>query len=177
VWSTESSTPEFNLYYEDLPSLSDDLVSTENIDEFQMISPVENNSLSITDDSCLISTRTGSKAEERPVLRTVTTANCSQPRYVLCETKGLIVHSFDQGCFRKPLTMDLPALISTKLTYELCLTVCRGLDTSFAVIHINKCYCFNGYASEKFKLTVDLGLYQRGTCGDPCSGMLDAAVV
>jgi hypothetical protein len=170
--NTDSSTQSFNHYYEDLSSLasSTDIYHSA-INEFQMINPTENNDSSIIDDSCVISTRTINEEKERPMLKSNSTNNCSQPRHVLCETKTLIDRNFQQGCFRKPLTLDLPALISNRLTYELCLSICQELQTKLAVIHINKCYCLNGFTSRTFNLTADLGKYQKLDCGYVCSGM------
>jgi len=135
-----------------------------------MINPTENNNLSITDDSCIISTRTVNENDERPILKSIAMNNCSQARHVLCETQTLLVRSFQQGCFRKPLIFDLPALVSNRLTYELCLSVCRELQTKLAVIHINKCYCLNGVTPKLFNLTVDFQKHQKQDCGNPCSG-------
>jgi hypothetical protein len=136
-----------------------------------MINPIDNNDSNITDQSCIISTRTVIEENERSILKTTPMNNCSKARHVLCETKTLIVRNFQQGCFRKPLTLDLPALISNRLTYELCLSVCQELQTRIAIIHIDKCYCLNGASSKVFNLTADLEKYQRKDCGFPCSGM------
>ncbi|UJR15370.1 hypothetical protein I4U23_002318 [Adineta vaga] len=169
--STDTSTRSFNAYYEDLtPLVNENASYNVNNHEFQMIDPTENNNSSITDDSCIISTRTYVETEERPVIKTISMKNCSKPRYALCETKRLIVDNFQQGCFRKPLIMDLPALISTRLTHELCLTVCKELQTTLVLIHINKCYCLNNYVLRKLNLTIDLGKYQQNKCGQPCKG-------
>jgi len=167
----ESPTQPIIPYYEDLTSLLADIeIYHSSVYEFQMINPIENNNSSITDNTCVISTRILNQEEERPILKSISANNCSQPRYVLCETKTLIVPNFQQGCFRKPLILDLPALISNRLTYQLCLTVCRELQTKLVIIHINKCYCLNGFVSKKFNLTADLGEYQKQDCGNPCLG-------
>jgi hypothetical protein len=136
-----------------------------------MINPTENKISSIINDSCIISTRTIHEDEERPTLNSILMNNCSIAKHVLCETKTLIVRNFEKNCFNKPLTLDLPALISNRLTYELCLSVCQELQTKLAVIHINKCYCLNGFPSKTFNLTADFGKHKKPDCGYPCSGM------
>jgi hypothetical protein len=135
-----------------------------------MINSTENNNSNLTIDSCVISTRVITEERERPLLKSDSSNNCSQARHVLCATKTLIVRNFQQGCFQKPATLDLPALVSNRLTFELCLSVCQELQTKLAVIHIDKCYCLNGFTSRVFNLTVDLGKYQQQNCGNPCSG-------
>ena len=140
------------------------------MDEFQMSNPNENKSSNMNDDSCLIVTRVSNEDDEKPTLTSNSIKNCSQLKHVLCETKTLIVRDFQQGCFRKPLILDLPALISNRLTYELCLSVCKELQTKLAILQMNKCYCVNGISPRLFNLTADLAKYQQIDCGDPCSG-------
>ena len=161
-----------NLYYQDLSSLvSNDTSDYLPINEFQMINPIDNkNQSNIMDLSCIVSIRTTLEEYERPVLNSIQMNNCSKSRYVLCETKTLIIRNYEQGCFQKPLTFDLPALISNELTYELCLSICQELQTKLAIIHINKCYCLDGFASKSFNLTADLEKYQQKNCGNPCLG-------
>ncbi|CAF0886021.1 unnamed protein product [Adineta ricciae] len=166
-WSDQIATQKFNVYYEDLALFAIDAVSNQ---DFQMISPIENNAVNITDDSCIVLSRTEVKPEERPVLKATVMSNCSIPRHVLCETKTLIVDRFQKSCFRKPVLMDLPALISNHLTHELCLTICEELQTTLVIIHINKCYCLNDYALRPMNFTNDLSKYQRTSCGQLCSG-------
>ncbi|CAF0983844.1 unnamed protein product [Adineta steineri] len=169
--NNKAITHVLGFYYEDLTPIEFNAHNSFiNKNEFQMMNPIENNNLSITDDSCIISTRTIAEEEEKPLLKNLPMNNCSQARHVLCETKTLIVRDFQQGCFRKPIILDLPALISNRLTYELCVSVCKELQTTIAIIHINKCYCLNGYISKSFSLATDLRKYQQTSCGNPCSG-------
>lgn len=170
-WEEQASTQTFNVYYEDLTSfaIDDGMYSVSNQD-FQVISPIDNSNVSITDDSCIVLSRTEVKAEERPILKTTVESNCSIPRHVLCETKTLIVDRFQKSCFRKPVLMDLPALISNHLTHELCLTICEELQTTLVIIHINKCYCLNDYVLRPMNFTKDLSKFQRTSCGQLCSG-------
>jgi hypothetical protein len=173
VSNTNSTSQRPNEYYEDLTSLeSINSIYRSSINEFQMINPTEMNNSSMIDNSCVISKRTVIEAEERPILGNTQMNNCSKAIHVLCETKTLIVQNFQQGCFRKPLTLDLPSLISNRLTHELCVSVCRELQTKLSIIHINKCYCLNGITSKVLNLTEDLRNYQQNSCGNSCSGML-----
>jgi hypothetical protein len=173
VLNTKSTTQKPNDYYPDLEPLgSINYIYRPSINEFQMINPTEMNNSSMTDNSCVISTRTVIETDERPILQNTQMDNCSKARHVLCETKTLLVQNFQQGCFRKPLTLDLPSLISNRLTHELCVSVCRELQTKLSIIHINKCYCLNGITSKVLNLTEDLRNYQQNSCGNPCSGML-----
>ncbi|CAF4389375.1 unnamed protein product [Rotaria sp. Silwood2] len=141
------------------------------INEFQMINPSEKKNLSEIDYSCIIAIRASIEEKGNPILNTTQINNCLKPKHVLCETKTLLVHNFQQRCFSKPITLDLPAFISKYLTYELCLSICQGLQTTLAVININKCYCLNGYASKVFNFTKDRVEYLRQDCGNPCPGM------
>ncbi|CAF1026064.1 unnamed protein product [Rotaria sordida] len=140
------------------------------INEFQMMNPTEKNNSNEIDNSCILATRTIIKENETPIINTTEKNDCSKPQHVLCETKTLIVHNFQQRCFRKPLILDLPAFISKHLTYELCLTICQGLQTKLAIININKCYCLNGFTSKVFNLTKYRAEYLQENCGDPCPG-------
>jgi hypothetical protein len=135
-----------------------------------MINSIETNSSNVTNNSCIVATRTIVEDDERPILKNNEMNNCSTTRHVLCVTKTLIVRNFQYGCFRKPITLDLPALISTRLTYELCLSVCQELQTKFAIIHIDKCYCSRSVNSKILNITADFAEYEQKSCGDPCSG-------
>ena len=135
-----------------------------------MINPSENKTSGINDDSCVIAMRVLYDDDERPLLQSNSSRNCSVPKNVLCETSTLIVRDFQQGCFRKPLLHDLPALISNRMRYELCLSVCQELQTKIAIVHVNKCYCLNGISARVFNLTADLIRHQKGSCGKVCSG-------
>lgn len=132
------------------------------INEFQMISLNENNTLTTNNDSCLVITR--------PIIKTIPVNNCSKPRYVLCKTTTILTLDSEPICFIKPLTLGLPTIISSHLTYELCLSVCKGLGTKLAVIHINRCYCFNPILSATFDLVPGPSIYKKPNCGSPCPG-------
>ncbi|CAF0884788.1 unnamed protein product [Adineta ricciae] len=166
-WDDQTATQKFNIYYEDLGLFAIDAISNQ---DFQMISPIENNTVNITDDSCIVLSRTEVKPEERPVLKATGMSNCSTHRHVLCETKTLIVDRFQKSCFRKPALMGLPALISNNLTHELCLTICEELQTTLVIIHMDRCYCLNDYVLRPMNFTNDLSKYQRTSCGQVCSG-------
>jgi hypothetical protein len=162
----ESAVDSLNLYYEDLASaISNGSIHHSSVNEFHM------SDSNMTDNSCVVSTRMMIEEDERPILKSIQTNNCSKRRHVLCETNTLIIRNFQQACLRKPLIIGLPAMISNQLTYELCLSVCQELQTKIAVIHINKCYCLNGFISEKFNLMTDLEKYQETNCGNTCEGM------
>lgn len=169
ISSKSSHTP----YYDDLISIESNPIYQASINEFQMINPSENKNNSLNDDSCVISERSSVEVEERPIVKIISEKNCSTAKHVLCETNTLIVQDFQQGCFRKPSILDLPALISNRLTYELCLFVCKELQTKLAILHMNKCYCLNGISSKAFNLTDNLGKYQKKACGNICSGIFD----
>ena len=160
------------MYYDDLTSSESDVDGYRlTIDEFQMNYPREDNTLNTTDHSCIVSMRTIVDENERPILKNVQVNNCSKARYVLCQTKTLIVRNVQHGCFRRPLILGLPVLISNQLTYELCLSVCQELQTNLAIIHINECYCLQDFASKVLNLETDLQSYRQKDCGKPCSGM------
>ena len=122
------------------------------------------------DDSCVIAMRMSTEDEERPILQSNSSKNCSTPKHVLCETGTLIARDFQQGCYGEPLILDLPALISSRMTYELCLSICQELQTKIAIIQINKCYCLNGISAKLFNLTADLIKHQKKACGNVCQG-------
>ncbi|CAF3238530.1 unnamed protein product [Rotaria socialis] len=80
--------------------------------------------------------------KENYIIKNIQINNCSKRRRVLCKADPFIVQS-EHRCFRKPLTLGLPAIISNYLTHELCLSVCKKLELNAPVININKCYCFH----------------------------------
>ncbi len=145
------------------------------INEFQIINPNEDNNSSIKDDSCLVVSRTIINKNESFILKTQTN-NCSQSRHVLCTTKPILDLSFKIGCYSKPLTLDLPAMISNHLTYELCLSVCANLKTKLAVINMNKCYCLNVEILQIRNLISNRTKFTAKDCGNPCSGMFNKSV-
>ncbi len=159
-----------SLYYDD-SLISSDNVTSVNIDhgsinEFQVI---ESNK---TKNTCVIIQRLISEEEEKPLLTSVQTTNCSQPRHVLCETNTIVIQNFQYACFIKPKILDLPALISNELTHELCLSVCQELQTKFAILHINKCYCLNGANPYVLNITTDFQKYRQKDCGNACPGWI-----
>ena len=165
-----------SVYYDDLSSISTDRsISRLSINDFQMIDSTASNNSNLTDNSCVISTRTIFD-EERPILESISKNNCSTPKHVLCETKTLIIQNYQTGCFFKPLTLDLPTLISNHLTHELCSSVCRELETSFAIIHMDKCHCLEGSFSKAINFQTDFQKYERKNCGNPCSGMFSKSI-
>ncbi len=172
----DTTTTLHNLYYDDsLTSLdNNETVNTDHgsINEFQIIDSNENKNTSTKDNTCVVITRSVSEEEEKPILKNIPTNNCSKPRHVLCETNTLVVQNFQYGCFSKPITLDLPALISNHLTHELCLSVCQELQTKLAVLHINKCYCLNGASPTLLNITTDFRKFKQKNCGNPCPGIL-----
>ena len=171
----ETTTSMHSSFYEDslISSNVNDTISRGDvplINEFHTSEIREMKNSTIDDDSCVLVTRTVLEDDERPVVKATRAANCSTPRHVLCETSTLIVPNFQYACFRRPATMDLPALISEQLTHELCLSICQELQTKLAVLNINTCYCLNGAAPHLVNVTVDWPKHRTKTCGDPCPG-------
>jgi hypothetical protein len=141
-----------------------------------MINPNEDNNSSIKDDSCLVVSRTVINKTGSFILKNTQINNCSQSRHVLCTTKPILDLSFKIGCYSKPLTLDLPAMISNHLTYELCLSVCGNLKTNLAVINMNKCYCLNIDILQIQNLISNRTKFATKDCGNPCSGMFNKSV-
>ncbi|CAF1131269.1 unnamed protein product [Rotaria sordida] len=169
---TDTTTSLQNLFYDEslISSDTDETTNTDHgsINEFQVID--SNEDQNITNNTCIIITRTISEEEEKPIIKNLSINNCSQPRHVLCETNTLIVQKYLYDCFNKPNIFDLPALISNYLTHELCLSLCQELQTKLAILHINKCYCLNGATSNSFNITTDLQNFQQKNCGNFCPG-------
>ena len=140
------------------------------INEFHTAEIRELTNSTIDDNSCVVVTRTVLENDERPVVTVASGADCSKPRHVLCETNTLIVPNFQFSCFRRPATMDLPALISEELTHELCLSICQELQTKLAILNINSCYCLNGATPRLLSITADFSKHRKKTCGNPCPG-------
>ena len=167
----------FDIFLE-LPSLASNAnINTSSINEFQMINPNEDNNSSIKDDSCLVVSRTITDKNGSFILKNTQINNCSQSRHVLCKTKPMYDFSSSIGCYSKPLTLDLPAMISNHLTYELCLSVCQSLETNSAVIHMNKCYCVNADILQILTLISNHTKFATKDCGNPCSGMFDKSIL
>jgi len=165
----ETTTTIHSLYYDD-GLVSDNVTNIDvdhgSINEFQLIESNENKS------TCVIIQRLISEEEEKPLLKSISTNNCSQLRHVLCETNTIIIQNFQYACFIKPKILDLPALISNQLTHELCLSVCQQLQTKLAILHINKCYCLNGANPYVLNITTDFQKYRQKDCGNACSGWI-----
>ncbi|CAF3940814.1 unnamed protein product, partial [Rotaria sp. Silwood1] len=146
-------------------------INISSVNEFQMISPNNDNSSNLRDDSCLVLTRSGIDEKQRSsILKNIQLNNCSKPRHTLCQTKTIKGYNSEQYCYRKPLTLDLLTMISNHLTYELCLTVCGEFKTNMVVIHMNKCYCIDAAVSQILDSQKNFGKYRTKDCGNPCPG-------
>ncbi len=154
-------------------------INLSSTNEFQMINPNEDNNSSIKDDSCLVVSRTVIDKKGSFILKNTQINNCSQSRHVLCKTKPMFDFSSKIECYSRPLTLDLPAMISNHLTYELCLSVCQSLKTKLAVINMNKCYCLSLNADilqTQFVIS-NVRKFSTKDCGNPCSGMFDKSIL
>ena len=172
--NTAATTTIHSVYY-DQSLISSDVNKTVNassvsIDEFQVVEVEEKQNVSTYRDSCLVLTRTADKEEEKPIIESYALNNCSQPKHVLCETNTLVVQNFQYACLAKPLTLDLPALVSQQLTQELCLSICQELQTKLAILQMDKCYCLDGATPNLLNVTVDFEKYRQKDCGNPCPG-------
>ncbi|CAF3685928.1 unnamed protein product, partial [Rotaria sp. Silwood1] len=152
------------------PLASNISLNFSSINEFQMINSNDNENSTIKDDSCIVFTRFVFNDKRSFILKSVQVNNCSKPRHVLCKTKSRLSFDFQQHCFRKPLTLGVPTIISNRLTYELCVSVCKGLRTTLAVINMNKCYCFDGNLPETHDRKSYYEKYQKKDCGYTCPG-------
>lgn len=74
------------------------------------------------------------------------------------------------ACLQKPITLGVPALISNLMTHEFCLSVCQELQTKFAIVKNDKCFCLNDGRGNTLNITIDFEKYRRSTCGKPCPG-------
>lgn len=161
--NTDSSAEKENVYFEGLVSSPrETIIPMSNNRFFQMAD--------FNSSSCVIFNRTILNADERPLLSHKTIANCTKSERVLCETKDLIVQDFQFGCYQKPYTLNLPALISNRMSYELCLSVCQQLQTQIALINSDRCYCLESGSIRIRNLTADFQSYRKDHCGDVCSG-------
>ena len=171
---TETTTVIHSDYYDQSLIISDkDETATPSIgsiNEFHVIKVEENRNASLNSDGCLLLTRTVAEEEEKPTIGSTGLNNCSKPRHVLCETNTLVVQNFQYVCLSKPMTFDLPALISSQLTHELCLSICQELQTKLAILHVDKCYCMNGAAPNLLNITLDFEKHRQKDCGSPCPG-------
>ena len=172
---TDTTTSLTNVFYDNAllsSNITDNFSSNHgSINEFQAINASANGTVDIKDKSCVVVTRLITEEEERPMLQSTNTNDCSKRRHVLCETNTLVVPKFRYNCFSKPKVLDLPALISNILTHELCLSTCQELQTKIAILHINKCYCLNGATPTTLNITTDFATFRKENCGKPCLGM------
>ncbi|CAM4840777.1 unnamed protein product [Rotaria magnacalcarata] len=153
-------------------------ITVSSVNEFQMMNLNQTNNSTIKDDSCIVVTRSVTDRKESSILKTAQINNCTNSRHVLCKLSTLVAVPYHQGCFDKPLTLGLPAIISNYLTHELCSSTCRRLETNLAVVHINKCYCLNSFRISllDFILTSH-EKYKKNTCGNPCPGMFQYLIL
>ncbi|CAF2265937.1 unnamed protein product [Rotaria magnacalcarata] len=145
-------------------------INVSSINEFQMINPNENNNSTMKDDSCIVVTRPMVDKQGSSILQTTQINHCSKPIHVLCRTKTKLAVPLHPVCLEKPLTLGLPAMISNYLTHELCLSVCKKLAVKVAVLHMNKCYCFNYALARSSILKPSYEKHQKQHCGNPCPG-------
>lgn len=143
-------------------------ISQSSINELQMISSDESTH---KNDSCLVFARSESNMARNSMIKTIPTDNCSQPRYALCQTKPIILHLSKNKCLEKPLTLDLPVMISNHMTSELCRSLCGNLTTIFAVVQMNKCYCGNLTLVKSIENIFNDSIHRKRDCGKPCPGM------
>ncbi|CAF3918278.1 unnamed protein product [Rotaria sp. Silwood1] len=166
-----SSNESTNQDNKNISSLGSNLnINRSFINEFQLIDFNEINNSTRKNDSCLVFTRSVIDDKGSSILKNIQINNCSKPRHVLCKTKPIISSHSEKGCFHKPLTLGVPVMISNHLTYELCLSVCKELETNLAVLHENKCYCFNAAFTWLAEITRNNSKHKRQDCGNPCPG-------
>ncbi|CAF1491230.1 unnamed protein product [Rotaria sordida] len=153
----------------EIPSLRFNVnINRSSINEFQLINSNEMNDSTRKNNSCLVFTRTIINDKESSILKNTQMNNCSKPRHVLCITKPIINRQFEKGCFHKPLTLGVPVMISKHLTYELCLLVCKELETNLVILHINRCYCLNAAVTWLIETMRNSSKYRKIDCGNPC---------
>ncbi|CAF1003222.1 unnamed protein product [Rotaria sordida] len=145
-------------------------INRSSMNEFQLIDLNVINNLTRKNDSCLVFTRSMIDDKESSILNNIQINNCSKPRHVLCRTKPIIARNFEIGCFHKPLTLGVPVMISNLLTFELCLSICKELETNIGVLHMNKCYCFNAAFTWIAEITRNHSKHKKYDCGNPCPG-------
>ncbi|CAF3849238.1 unnamed protein product, partial [Rotaria sp. Silwood1] len=168
--NTETILQQLNPFTTDVSSaISNGNINRSSINEFQMINLMETNKTIVIDDSCIVVTRSPIDGNKSPMLKNIHISNCSKPRHVLCKTKSIFFQS-EQRCLSKPLTFGLPAIISNQLTHELCLSMCKTLQTTLAILYINKCYCLNSDLSWMLFTKPHYENYQKKDCGNPCPG-------
>ncbi|CAF4534775.1 unnamed protein product [Rotaria sp. Silwood2] len=163
--TVDTITSLHNLYYDNALS-SSDIEEITNLDhrpknEFQLMN---------SNNTCMVIIRSVTETEEKSIIKNTSMNDCSKPRHVLCETNTLVVQNNQYGCFNKPNILDLPVLISNHLTHELCLSLCKELQTKLAILHINKCYCLDGATPNLLNITTDFEKFRQKSCGNVCPG-------
>ncbi|CAF4156401.1 unnamed protein product [Rotaria sp. Silwood2] len=153
-----------------LPLAANVSINLSSINEFQMINSNDNDNSTIKHDSCMLFTRSVIDGKSSFIVKNTEINNCSKPRHVLCKTKSRHSFNFYRHCYRKPLTLGVPAMISNHLTYELCSFVCKRLRMTLVVIHINKCYCLENNLPKTLDWNPNYEKYQKKECGYPCPG-------
>ncbi|CAF3871152.1 unnamed protein product [Rotaria sordida] len=129
------------------------------INEFQIIISIKNNNSTMNDKLCLVVTRATTNEQQRISISIANQSNnCSQLRHVLCRKRSIIIDQRNQQiCFRKPLTLDVPVIISNYLTHELCMSTCMDLvahyEQRYALLNSNTCLCMNNTITTTNKLT------------------------
>ncbi|CAF3363218.1 unnamed protein product [Rotaria sp. Silwood2] len=173
ILDTNASNAEsiFSRTEESQKLVSDIDVNVSSINEFQMINSNYDNNSTTKDNSCLIFER--SITDEKQTYFTLKTNQisiCSKPKHILCKMKLPFDFITQDICYRKPLTLGLPVIISNYLTIELCLSVCGVLQKHLAIINMNKCYCMD---NTKGNIIGDITIganYKTKNCGNPCPG-------
>ncbi|CAF1080639.1 unnamed protein product [Adineta ricciae] len=141
----------------------DDTVVHSPISDFQMMN-VDNNK------SCIIFTRPVIDNIETISLTETSLGNCSTPRYALCMRKRFLGYRSLIGCFQKPLTLGLPAIISSHLTFKLCSSTCQHFGSKVAILQKHRCYCLNAGVIWLYETPRNYSRYKKEHCGLPCPG-------
>ncbi|CAM4914645.1 unnamed protein product [Rotaria socialis] len=165
--TTPGAFQSFNQY--PLASVTTINMNRSSVNEFQMVNQQENNNSIVKDDLCIISTRSAVDDKESSVVRSIQMNNCSKPRRVLCKTEAHVIQSH-QYCLSNPLTLGLPTIISNYLSHESCFTICDALETNFAVMNVNKCYCINSILVQSHPIKLTYEKYRTKDCGNLCPG-------
>ncbi|CAF1527711.1 unnamed protein product, partial [Didymodactylos carnosus] len=151
--------------------------SSDPVLEYYVLDIANNISSSIADNKCMLVSRMseGEKQLQKITVRklemlfSTQSSNCTEERHVLCETSPMVERGI-YDCYQKPFVMDLPALVTSQMTHERCLTTCKELQTSLAIISMNMCYCQANDWAETQNITRDFQIYKEKSCGNPCSG-------
>lgn len=136
-------------------------------DKFQML-PSDNSASK--NASCLVFSRSTSDKTENSTVKTIRSYDCSKPQHTICTTKPIAGRLLQKRCLEKPLTLGLPAMISNHLTPGLCRFVCGQLQTTSAIVQINKCYCVNSALAWIIESILKDSTDRQQDCGKPCPG-------